>query len=243
MKNLTILSLCVLATVVVPCTALTREATVESGQVRATLAIEQISASSYGTWNILFGDNQPLSSTDEGVDKSRFSFSLTSFGPTVISVTPPPGMSAAITVYRGGAVITKTSLPQYSFNLLPNDNYRFLVQYSLARLSGLGVTSEPSGIKFRVKGPGGKNFTGTTPADFSNVPAGRYSVTFGRTGTCLIPPPHSIVLQPDQRNVVNVKMNCTVEEEGPELIRSNVTRRSIRQLVEEREAKKRGERK
>jgi hypothetical protein len=243
MKNLSILSLSVLATVVIPCTALTRETTAESGQVRATLAVEQISPSRLGSWTILSGDNPSLSSSDAGVDKSRYSFSLTSFGPTVLSVVAPPGMTAAITVYRGGDIVTKTALPQYSFDLLPNDNYRFLVQYSVASLSSLGVTSDPSGAKFRIKAPTGRFYGGVTPADFSNLPSGKYSLLFGRTGNCLLPPPRSIVLKPDQRNVINVKMTCTVAENEAEPIRSSVTKRSIRQLVEEREAKKRGERK
>ncbi|MDD5055392.1 MAG: hypothetical protein PHZ00_03940 [Candidatus Peribacteraceae bacterium] len=243
MKHISILSLSILTVAAMPLTALSRQTAVKTGQVRATLAVEQISPSRLGSWTILSGENPPLSSSDDGVDKTRYSFSLTSFGPTVISVVPPPGMSAAITIYRGGTIVTKTTVPQFSFNLLPNDNYRFLVQYSLARLSGLGVTSEPSGAKFRIKAPTGRFYGGVTPADFTNLPAGKYSLLFGRTGDCLLPPPRSIVLKPDQRNIINVKMTCTVEETGPEIIRSSVTKRSIRQIVEEREAKKRGERK
>lgn len=243
MKNFSILSLSFLTAVALPFTTMKSEAATQSGQVRATLAIHQISPSRLGKWTVLSGDNPPLSSSDAGVNKTRYSFSLTSFGPTVISVEAPPGMAAAITVYRGGDIITKTSLPQYSFNLLPNDNYRFLVQYSIARLSGLGVTSEPSGARFRIKAPTGRYYGGVTPADFSNLPSGKYTIQFGRTKNCLLPPPRSIVLKPDERNVLNISMTCTVADDEPEPIRSTVTKRSIRQIVEEREAKKRGERK
>ena len=243
MRRTTILTLSVFVAASLPLITFSRDVVVQSGQVRASIVVEQISASSLGNWTIISGDNPPLSSTDKGVNKISYSFSLTSFGPTVVTVTPPPGMSAAITVYRGGTVLKKVPLPQYSFNLLPNDEYRFIVQYSLARLSGLGVTSEPSGEKFRVKSPSGKSFTGVTPASFSNLPAGKYVITFGKTGTCQVPPLHSIVLKPDERNIVNVSMTCVSAAAEVPIIRSTVTKRSIRQIVEEREAKARGERK
>jgi hypothetical protein len=213
------------------------------GLPQATITIEQLSTSSLGTWTILSGENTILSSTGAGIDKTHYSFTLSSFGPTLITVVPPPGMAATMTVFRRGEVIVKNGRQQYGFDLLPNDDYRFLVQYAVTRLSSLGITSEPNGAKFRVSGPGGKSFTGQTPADFSNLPAGRYVVTYGRTSTCTQPAPRSIVLKPDQRNVVNATIACGKDVSDASVTRSNVTRRSIRQIVEEREAKPVGQKK
>ncbi len=210
---------------------------VAASDVKASITVEQVSPSSYGTWTIISGENVKFSSTGADVNKLKYSLSLTSFGPTVITAAPPAGMSATITVFRRDELLLKNALPQYSFNLLPNDDYRFLIQYAPARPSSLGVTSEPAGIKFRVRGPNGKNFTGVTPADFKNLPGGRYTVTFGRTGNCTLPAAQSIVLKPDQRNVINTTISCNETAEEP-VFRSSVTKRSIRQLIEDREAKR-----
>lgn len=209
---------------------------------QASVKVEQLSASSYGKWTLLAADGSAITSDDKGIDKQNYSFGVSQFGPTTFSVTPPPGMSAKITVYRGGDIIEVNTSQQYSFNLYPNDNYRLLVQYALTKLGSLGVTSEPSGVRFRMKGPTGRTLTGITPKTFKNIPVGTYAVYMGKSGECLQPPVHSIKVEEEQRNTLDITLRCDTEEDQ-NVDRTRPSRRSIRDYATERETNPRGERK
>ena len=72
------------------------------GAVQASIKIEQISPSSYGTWTLLSEDGSSRSSKDAGVTTTgNVAMGLTNFGQTTLSVTTPAGMSAIISVYLG----------------------------------------------------------------------------------------------------------------------------------------------
>ncbi len=210
---------------------------------QASIKIEQLSPSTYGTWTLLSADGSSRSSVDKGVDPTGgFTMALTEFGQTTLSVTSPPGMSAKISVYRGGDLIKEVTSQQYSFPLYANDNFRFLIKYSLSRVGSLGVTSDPTTLRFRMKGPTGRIFTAKTPFTFKNLPAGKYSLYFPKTDDCLQPAVQTVDVAPEERNTTKVTLTCNVAEED-NVDRSRVSKRTLREYVEAREVKTRGQRK
>lgn len=210
---------------------------------QASVKIEQLSPSAYGAWTLLSGDGNSRSSKDKGVDPmGNFTMALTEFGQTTLSVIPPPGMSAVISVYHGSELVTQVDSRQYSFPLYANGNYRFLIKYSLSRLGSLGVTSDPTPLRFRLKGPSGRTYVGRTPHTFKNLPAGKYSLYFPKTDTCLQPAVQTIEVEPEKRNTTLVTLRCNIEEEE-KVDRSRVSRRTLREYAKAREVKTRGNRK
>lgn len=210
--------------------------------LQGSIQIQQVSASSQGTWTLLSADGTAITSEDTGVQKNEFSVGITRFGQTTLGVVSPPGMSAKISVYRGGELLLTTDTPQYSFDLTSNDSYRFVIQYSLKSLGLLGVTSDPPGVRFRLRGPTGRTFGGTSPQSFDNLPAGRYVLMFGATKDCSRPPRKTATVKSEERTAVHVTLPCTSAEEET-VDTSRVSRRTLREYVEERELKDRGDRK
>lgn len=210
---------------------------------QASIKIEQLSPNSYGTWTLLSADGSSRSSKDSGVTPTGdFAMALTEFGQTTLSVTPPPGMSAIISVYRGGDFLQDVTTQQYSFPLYTNDNVRFLIKYSMSRVGTLGITSEPNSQRFRMKGPTGRNFSAKTPYTFKQLPAGKYSLYFAKTDKCIQPAVQTIEVKPEQRNAAKVTLMCNVVEDV-QVDRSRISKRTLREYVEQREVKTRGDRK
>ncbi len=209
---------------------------------QTSVTIEQLSPEVYGSWTFLHADGSSVSSTDAGIDVMKHSFTLTDFAPMTLSVTLPAGMAVKITGYRNGDIFVTQTTPQFSFTPLPNENYRFIVQYSFSLLGSLGVTSNPSSIRFRMKGPSGKIYTSTTPHTFTNLPAGKYALYFPATKDCSQPAVHSAVVTQETRSVANITMACqsnsvsTVDTSRP-------SKRTLVEAVANRETKPRGERK
>lgn len=210
--------------------------------LQGSIKIEQLSASTTGVWTLLSEDGTTITSNDEGVDRNNYSFAITRFGQTTLSVAPPAGMSARISVYRGGELIATTDSQQYSFKLVSNDNYRFVIQYALSKLGSLGITSEPSNTRFRMRGPTGRTYSGISPKTFDNLPAGRYTVMFAASEGCDQAARKNAIVKPEERNVVHVSQSCESNQED-NVDRSRTSRRSLREYAEEREYKARGERK
>lgn len=210
---------------------------------QATVKIEQLSPSTYGSWTLLSADGSSRTSKDPGTDSTGgLTIGLTEFGQTTLSVVTPPGMSAIISVYRGGELLKEVSSKQYSFPIYTNDNYRFVIRYALTNVGSLGVTSEPSNIRFRMKGPTGRNYTAKTPFTFQKLPAGKYSLYFPKTDKCFQPAVQNIDVESEKRNTAKVTLACNIEEEDT-VDRSRISRRSLREYVEARERKIRGDRK
>lgn len=211
---------------------------------QANIKIEQLSPSEYGTWTLLSEDGSSRSSKDKGVTPNGgLSLGVTEFGQTTLSVIAPPGMSAVISVYRGDELLQSVTSTQYSFPVHVNDNYRFLIKYSLSRLGSLGITSEPNFLRFRMKGPSGRNYSAKTPYTFKNLPAGKYSVYFAKTDSCIQPAVQTIEVEPQQRNTAKITLNCNAAQETEAVDTSRVSKRTLREYVQKRETKTRGERK
>lgn len=210
---------------------------------KASVTIQQISGKSLGSWILNAANGTMRSSTDLGVNLANHALGLTEFGPATLAVSPPNGMSAKISVYRGGELIKIVDLPQYSFTLYPNDNYRFLVQYSLDRLGSFGVTSDPSGVRFRMKGRGTKTYSAVTPFTFKNIPTGQYSLSMSAPAGCIQPAPHSAFVENEKRNTVHITVSCQKNQTGSTVDRIRPTKRSLVEHAEEREFNPRGSRK
>ncbi len=211
--------------------------------VQASITIDQLSGKNVGTWTLISTDGSSRSSSETGVDQRHYSLALSQFGPATLRVDAPQGMSVKISVYRGGDLVSTVDTPQYSFDLLPNDTYRFIIQYSLSRLGSLGVTSTPSGVRFRLKGESGRTYTKKTPFTFQNLPAGRYTVQLSPLRDCLLPAPQSALVVPEERSTINVTMNCDKPEVGPAVDTNRPTKRALVEYARDRELKRRGERK
>lgn len=210
---------------------------------QAGITIDQVSAKGLGTWTLITANGASYSSREHGVNMASHSLALSDFGPVTLSVTSPQGMSARIAIYRGGDLLKTIDTPQYSFTLYPNDKYRFLIQYSLSRMGSLGLTSDPSGVRVRIKGAGTKTYTSVTPHTFTNIPAGRYAVTLGSVPGCLQPRTESIVVEPEQRNTLAVSLTCTKNQSGSTVSNNRPTKRSLVDYAESREFNTRGNRK
>lgn len=209
--------------------------------VRGTIQIEQLSPTTLGVWTLLAADGTTRTSTDEGVDPDSYSYSVSEVGQMVFSVVPPSGMSSKISIYRNGELQQTLNAQQHEFTLFPNDQYKFLVQYAYTKLGLLGITSEPSGLGFRARGP--KNFSGKTPASFTNLPAGRYAIYVSSAPGCLKPPPQTAVVTEGNRTTKVITLTCNVEEQSTAVRTPGPTRRSLQKAVEAREQRPRGERK
>lgn len=210
--------------------------------IQATITVEQVSPKSLGSWTMLFAHGETRSSNDAGVNKTNSSFSITDFGPMTFSVRQPPDMETKISLYRNGDLVKTEETTQISFTPLPNASYRFLVQYSLARLGTLGVTSSPSGVRFRMKGPTNRIFTGKSPHTFENIPSGKYTLYFASTEACVQPAPQGAIVKPATRNTTHVDLACAQAEENV-VERVRKSKRTIVEEAQNREYKPRGQRK
>lgn len=214
-----------------------------SAALQGSIKIEQLSPTTTGTWTLLSEDGTAITSEDEGVNKNNYAVAITRFGQTTLSVTPPPGMSARISVYRGNELQSFTDSQQHSFKLVANDNYRFVIQFALSKLGSLGVTSEPSNTRFRMRGPSGRTYSGVSPKTFDNLPAGRYTVMFAAAEGCDQAARKNAVVKPEERGVVHVTQACEQEGEDDTVDRSRASKRTLREYAEERELNERGNRK
>ncbi len=213
-----------------------------SAAAQAGVTIEQVSPTQVGVWTFLFGNGSSLSSATEGINALQHSFTVTDFEPMTFSVTQPAGMAAKISIYRNGDFMKTENIPQFSFTPYPNEKYRFVVQYSYSLLGSLGVTSDPSGVRFRMKGPTAKIYSATTPFTFKSLPAGKYSLLFASTRLCSQPAPHTAVVAAESRNTVNVSLICTTNK-FESVDTSRVSKRTLVENAKSRETKPRGTRK
>lgn len=216
---------------------------VSHAAVQSSVKIEQVSPTQYGTWTFLYHDGSSIASTDAGIDPKNHVFTVTQFTPMTISVVPPAGMSAKISIYRNGDLTKSESSQQFSFTPYANESYRFIIQYSYSRMGSVGVTSTPTRLRFRMKGPTPKNYTAVTPFTFKNIPAGRYTLYFPSTENCASPAPYGVSVEPEKRVTANVSLICSTESLSPLSQKPLVSRRAIIQSVENRENRPRGQRK
>ncbi|MEQ1849103.1 MAG: hypothetical protein ABL890_00765 [Candidatus Peribacteraceae bacterium] len=205
----------------------------------ANVVIEQISPDAYGTWSLLAADGSRRNSQTEITDPKKYSAGISDFGPMTLSVTPPAGMTARITVYRGGEQLAVTDSRQHSFHMYPNDSYRFIIKYWVATTGTLGVISEPQGVTFRIESEAGRTYRAVTPKSFTNLPTGKYSIYANATAECVMPAPQSVELTNEARKVVTLSMSCdNASAKVDEPVRIRPTKRKLVESVASREARR-----
>ena len=206
--------------------------------IQGSVLIEQISPAELGAWILTSETGAKWSSEDPKVSPKKFSLSIAEVGLLTLKVTPPAGASAKILVYRGGDLSKTITSNQYSFTLYPNDKYRFFVQYAFDRLGSIGITSAPSNAKFRMTGPSGKLYIGTTPVSFTNLPAGRYTVQAEPVTGCSKPKQQSAVIQPDVRTTLHLTMPCEQKVKKSTTKNDRPAKRDIMKQADEQNRKR-----
>ncbi len=121
-------------------------------------------------------------------------------------ITPPKGMSTHIYVYQNDVLVETIDRPQYSFDLTGQTVPHFVIQYSLGNTGFVGVTSDPPGVPFRLRGPN-TTTEGVTPQSFDDVSVGQYSVTYLPDG-CPQPPAQSSDLKNRSRVSFSIVLKC-----------------------------------
>lgn len=212
------------------------------GALEATIQIDQVSPGEYGTWSLLTPDGEIRANKGDPGKPSSESFTVDQFGQVTLSTTLPAGMTAKILIERNGTPRETVDLPQVTVELSPGDNYRFIIQYASTRLGTLGIISEPSRARFQLRGPTQRRLSGRTPRTFTNIPSGRYTITFRPLRGCVSPAPKTVMVEPEKRIVLNVTIPCNVTEDDG-IDRTRPTKRSIVEAAKARELKPRGERK
>lgn len=208
---------------------------------QAAITIEQVSPKALGSWHLIYGDGDSLSSLDKDVNPKKYVFSLTEFQPMTLSASAPAGMNTVLTIMRNGDVVPTGTSPQFSFTPRPNDSYRFLIRYEMAPTGSLGITAEPSKVRFRIIGPTRRVISGSTPKTIPNLPAGQYSLTFSAVNGCASPAPKSVIISAGVRETVHATLACGSEEKTS-IIPRKFSKRSIVEEAIQREQKPIGQR-
>ncbi len=217
------------------CFALVPQVSFSAAQ--STITIEQMTAKDQGSWVLLWGNNSTKRSTDDGVDEKNATFTLNESGQMVLSITPPAGGTARLLVYNNGTLKESLDTQQYAFTLNPGDDFRFIIQYAITKFGTLGVTSQPSGVPFRMVGPNGKKYIATTPYTFKNLPAARYTITPSIIENCYLTRPVNALAKAGERVAVNFTVTCKTDLADQDLDRSRPSKRALQQSVLSREKK------
>ncbi len=170
-----------------------------SGNVR----IEQTSdIEAMGVWTLLKPNHESFERTDTTLDVPGLAPGQYSF-----FATPPQGTTTHIDLYLGDDVIKSSDTPQITFDIADKMSLRLVVKYSLTVFGKIGVSSEPPGMPFTLRGPDGFVEIGVTPVEFPKMPIGNYSVTYRPDG-CPQPPDKAGLLQSEDRVDFNVQIVC-----------------------------------
>lgn len=208
-----------------------------SAETPASVTIEQVSASDYGTWTLLSANGTSRVSTDLTTDPRRYATTIADFGQMILGVQPPSGMQTRISVYQGGFQIGTVDGRQHAFTLNPSESYRFVIQYYIGATGTMGVISDPQGVIFRVKADNGRTYRGKTPWAFTELPIGKYTIYANGNDTCFRPAPKNVQLKPEQRLTVELSLTCEGAEDSFYTVeRVRPSKRSILDAVKVREA-------
>ncbi len=171
-----------------------------------TIQIEQRNGSdigSIGTWTLIGPSNSSGSSKLADVTNTNMAA-----GNYTLFVVPPNGVITSIRAYHGTEQINLVQRPQMSFKLADGETLRLVVNYTLTRTGVVSVQSDPPGLTFKLKGPDGWTEEGVTPASFSTVPVGQYSMQFGTLEGCTLPAPKSQQLSENSRISFSITLVC-----------------------------------
>jgi hypothetical protein len=164
-------------------------------------------------------------------------------GELTLSVDPPSGSTVTISIYKDDELVKKQQIQQLSVTSEEGHSYRFYVQYAFTKQGTIGVTSSPSGVLIRMKGPNGKRFLGRTPKTFERMYAGRYTITANTMPGCASPRPYTKELKDGERLVVHIDLPCDLEKRKMGEDKPLISRRGLKQGIDDSAAERADKRK
>lgn len=169
-----------------------------------TIIVQQVSdIKAVGSWTMLRPNHESFDRTDASLTMPNMIPGRYSF-----FATPPKGTTATTKVYLGDDVLISSDTQQISFDLKDKMTLTVVVTYDLTIFGKVGVSSDPHGVPFELRGPNGLYEAGVTPAEFPTFPIGNYSVTYKPEG-CPQPPATSDLLEKDSRIDFMVQIVCS----------------------------------
>lgn len=179
----------------------------------ATLTIEQETPENgiLGSWSMIKPDFKRV----EMGTKLSHTFQGTPAGSYTVIATPPSGATATVELWINDALKTSSPLPQISMSIADGDSAKVIIRYTFTRVGKVSVTTEPSGLTFVIDGPDGRHLQGTSPADFSDVPEGLYTITFDAIEGCPTLSRKSDKLISGKRVAFNIKVVCEALDRSP----------------------------
>ncbi len=204
----------------------------------AMLKIQQLTPRDIGKWT-LFYEGGSLTSESIGIENPKMHTAYPPAGNATFMVVPPSGASASISFFEETELIKKVDFSQINVVLQEGKSYRFLVTYIYNKKGMLGVTSIPTAIPFRMTGPDGKTYRGTTPHTFDNIPVGQYTIVFNSIRGCVRARPANRNVGMNERVVFHMEFDCTSKRERIVDQKRNSkplrSRRSVIDAVKQRE--------
>jgi hypothetical protein len=178
--------------------------TLNAAEETGTITIEQQSPNGIlGEWILIKPDNKRLS-----LKKESYIFHDAVVGNYTLLVEPPAGADTVIRIFIDQDLIDSKSQPQASFSVEQNTNMRLRVEYLFTRTGKIGVNSEPPGVGFTLKGPNDFIKEDTTPASYTEMPEGQYTVAYEEIPDCPKPSLLSDKLITEGRINFNISFNC-----------------------------------
>jgi hypothetical protein len=156
-----------------------------------------------GTWTLL----KPTQDSVAGQDATKVLSGLDAGHYTLID-QPPSGTTVHITLERNGVKEQTVDYPQITFDANDGDAVSIGIRYELTNTGKVGVNSDPSGVRFTLRGPNDLLRDGVTPASYEGMAIGNYSVQYWPDGGCTNPAPKSALLQKDSAVYFSVTIRC-----------------------------------
>lgn len=123
---------------------------------------------------------------------------------------PPQGATGKVNVYEDGTLTKSVEVPQISFDVVDGGHVRVRVTFTFTLVGTVGVSTNPSGLEFTMKGPNESVYEGKTPIGYIDVPIGLYTVTLKNIEGCITSKPQSHRLENGGR--VNFQFTLSCEE-------------------------------
>jgi len=142
-----------------------------------------------GTWSLVGPTEKVFTNA-----KSQITTTIDSpeAGYYTFAVRSPESAETIIRLYQGSSLIHTEYGNKVQFDYQVGAMLRIHVEY---RFTGVvSVTSNPEGVSFELKGPGGMRYTGITPAEFTEMPPVYYSVRYSNVEDC-------VPARPQRRNL------------------------------------------
>lgn len=188
-------------------------------EAKNTLIIQQISPNGMlGEWTLIKPGNKRIT-----LNKESYKFSNLPTGSYTLLISPPKGAIAEVRKMLGEDVIETKNHPQISFTLENNIEMELQIEYTFTRVGTVSVSSQPAGLEFSIVGPNDFFEEGVSPATYSNMPEGQYSVTFAPIPNCAKPPALSDRLIKDSRINFTIKISCDGIEATQQKQNENLT--------------------